>query len=113
MPGGKLSLKRVAGGVGLGAAACLCLCVLLGMEKQSLVRAETEELYQEAEAEGEQRLVIGDDGVHQALQLDLVGAAALIVGSDGKLGIQLGSAVVDLLPLLVAEYAQGVSLEKI
>lgn len=55
MSGGKLSLKRVAGGVGLGAAACLCLCVLLGVEKQGLVRAETEELYQEAEAEGEKK----------------------------------------------------------
>ena len=67
----------------------------------------------QAEAEGEQRLIIGDDGIHQALELDLVGAAALIVGGDGKLGIQLGSAVVDLLPFLVAEYAQGVSFQKI
>lgn len=51
----KLNPKRIAGGVGLGAAACLCLCVLLGLEKHSLVEAEEEKIYREAENKGERK----------------------------------------------------------
>lgn len=51
----KLDLGRIAGGVGLGAAACLCLCVLLGVEKKSLVEAEEEAIYKEAEDEGNRK----------------------------------------------------------
>ena len=53
--GKKQSLKRIAGGVGLGVAACLCLCVLLGVEKKSLVKAEEEAIYKEAEGEGKKK----------------------------------------------------------
>ena len=41
--------------MGLGVAACLCLCVLLGVEKKSLVKAEEEAIYKEAEGEGKKK----------------------------------------------------------
>lgn len=50
--GKRVNVKHVLGGAGLGAAACLCTCVVMGIEKKELVSAETQAIYEQAEAKG-------------------------------------------------------------